>query len=187
MEKRIKIIIAAIAVLISVGFVMVPYDKLKSYKKRRDFTVSPEPSGKKVSKKSKKPIFVIQKHNASHLHYDFRLEIDGVLVSWAVPKGPSTDPSTKHLAVQTEDHPMDYATFEGMIPEGHYGAGSVIVWDTGTYENIKEKDGKLVPIEKCYKNGRIEIFLHGKKLQGGYALIKAENLKEGEWLLIKMR
>jgi DNA ligase D-like protein (predicted 3'-phosphoesterase) len=164
--------------------------KLKEYRQRRNLKVSGEPRGTiKKSKKMHKPIFVIQKHAARSLHYDFRLEIDGVLKSWAVPKGPSTDPKQKHLAVPTDDHPMEYATFEGIIPEGEYGAGEVIVWDTGTFENIKEIDGKSVPLKECYARGTIEVFLHGKKLQGGYALIRTELEHEGKpkWLLIKMR
>ena len=136
--------------------------------------------------KSKKPIFVIQKHDASRLHYDFRLEIDDVLVSWAVPKGPSTDPRDKRLAIRTDDHPMDYADFEGEIPEGSYGAGTVMVWDYGTYKNIKMKNDKLVPMEECLKNGQIEVWLYGKKLKGGYALHLFRK-KEGQWLLVKMK
>jgi len=159
-------------------------DPLTQYKQRRDLTTSPEPQGKKI-KESKKPIFVIQKHDASHLHYDFRLEIDGVLASWAVPKGPSTDPKQKRLAIRTDDHPMDYARFEGVIPEGHYGAGTVMVWDIGTYKNIKEKKGEPVPMNECLKNGQIEVWLEGKKLQGGYALIKMK--QNNQWLLIKMK
>lgn len=189
MHRTIKRAVLLSAVCIGLGVVMTPYDALKKYKSRRNFRVSPEPSGKKRAKKrsGKEPIFVIQKHNASYLHYDFRLEIDGVLKSWAVPKGPSTDPHEKRLAVETEDHPMEYATFEGVIPEGHYGAGEVIVWDTGTFESIKEKDGKIVPLSTCYKNGRIEVFVHGKKVQGGYALIRTESSNQNKWLLIKMK
>lgn len=165
------------------------YDSLRIYRSKRDFTTSPEPQGSKSSstKSTKgKPIFVIQKHDATSLHYDFRLEIDGVLKSWAVPKGPSTNPADKRLAIETEDHPMDYATFEGVIPEGHYGAGPVIVWDNGTFDNIKEKDGKLIPMKQCYKNGQIEIELHGKKLQGKYALIRTHSDDKKKWLCIKM-
>ena len=162
---------------------------LEQYEHRRNFSKTTEPAGTVKKKSSKTPIFVIQKHAASHLHYDFRLEIDGVLKSWAVPKGPSTDPGVKHLAMSTEDHPMDYASFEGTIPEGEYGAGTVMVWDTGTFENIKQSEGKLIPLEESYKNGQIEVFLHGKKLKGGYALIRLESsaYKKGGWLLIKMR
>lgn len=135
---------------------------------------------------AKAPIFVIQKHAASHLHYDFRLEVDGVLKSWAVPKGPSTNPAQKHLAIMVEDHPLSYARFEGVIPEGKYGAGTVMVWDTGTYRNIKTKDEKLVPMDQCLKNGRIEIWLEGKKLRGGYALIRTKLHEKDNWLLLKM-
>ena len=157
--------------------------KLKTYRTRRDFKTSPEPVGKKKIKKvNKKPIFVIHKHQASHLHYDLRLEIDGLLVSWAVPKGPSTNPAVKRLAVPTDDHPMEYAKFEGVIPEGNYGAGAVMLWDYGTYRNIKEKDGKAVSMAQCLKTGRIEVWLSGKKLKGGFALIKT---KMG-WLFFKM-
>ncbi len=162
-------------------------DPLKSYRKRRYLDKSPEPKVKSNHKKSsKKPIFVIQKHDASHLHYDFRLEVDGVLKSWAVPKGPSTDPATKHLAVPTDDHPLEYAKFEGVIPPDNYGAGTVMVWDTGTYKNIKKKKDEVIPMDKCLKDGKIEVWLEGKKLKGGYALIRTK-LKEDEgWLLIKM-
>lgn len=186
----IKKVLALTAILVGLGFMLIPYDALLIYKTKRNFSVSPEPEGNSMAAKASKgkdPIFVIQKHNASHLHYDFRLEIDGVLKSWAIPKGPSTDPQDKRLAMETEDHPMSYATFEGMIPEGEYGAGSVIVWDTGTFDNIKEKDGKTVPLPQCYKNGQIEVNLHGKKLQGGYALIRTNSDDMKKWLCIKMR
>src|ERR1700742_197647 len=125
-------------------------DSLRTYKSKRDFDTSPEPSGNSTKKNNAQPIFVIQKHDATALHYDLRLEIDGVLKSWAIPKGPSTNPADKRLAIETEDHPMEYATFEGVIPEGHYGAGPVIVWDNGTFTNIKEKDGKLISLQQCY-------------------------------------
>jgi bifunctional non-homologous end joining protein LigD len=164
-------------------------ESLIRYKAQRDFTQTPEPKGTRRRARKTNPIFVIQKHQATHLHYDLRLEIDGVLKSWAVPKGPSTDPSIKRLAVPTEDHPMEYATFEGIIPEGQYGAGTVMVWDMGTYDNIKHTKDKTVPMLDCYLNGRIEVFLHGKKLTGAYTLIRLEKstYKQGGWLLIKMR
>jgi len=184
----IKKIIAVIALLIGLGFMLIAYGSLVTYKSKRNFDTSPEPKGDSMPKKrSSKPIFVIQKHDASHLHYDFRLEIDGVLKSWAIPKGPSTDPHDKRLAMETEDHPMEYAKFEGIIPEGNYGAGSVIIWDHGTFDNIKEKDGKKIPLKQCYKNGQIEVTLHGKKLHGGYALIRTKSDDNKKWLCIKMR
>ena len=163
-------------------------DSLASYRKKRDFSVSPEPTGdaliKKI-KKSKEPIFVVQKHNASHLHYDIRLQIGNVLTSWAVPKGPSMNPAIKRLAVETEDHPLDYAYFEGVIPEG-YGAGTVMVWDLGTYQNLKDESMKT-----SYNKGRIEVQLNGEKLQGNFALIRTNYGKETgakkNWLLIKMK
>ena len=135
----------------------------------------------------KKSIFVIQKHDASHLHYDFRIEFNRVLKSWAVPKGPSTNPKDKRLAVSTTDHKLSYANFEGLIPSGEYGAGTVMVWDIGTYKNIKEKDGKIVPMSQCLKDGSIEIWLEGKKLKGGYALVKMKGRGDNNWLLIKMK
>lgn len=157
--------------------------KLSSYRKKRNFKKTPEPSGASNTK-SNEPLFVIQEHDATALHYDFRIEIDGVLKSWAIPKGVSTNPAEKHLAIPTEDHPMDYAHFEGIIPEGNYGAGVVMVWDIGTYQNLKED---LWSMRTCYKKGRIELFLHGKKLQGRYALIKTGAEDNTRWLFLKMR
>jgi DNA ligase D-like protein (predicted 3'-phosphoesterase) len=162
-------------------------DLLKKYKQRRDFKKSPEPQDGKLKRKIKHPIFVIQEHDASHLHYDFRLEIDGVLKSWAIPKGPSTNPKEKRLAIETEDHPISYATFEGVIPEG-YGAGTVMVWDIGIYENLKGKKGERPSMADCYKNGKIEVSLHGKKLDGSYALIKTHFRNNSHsWLFFKMK
>jgi len=177
-----------IAVVIGGATIMVrKKDPLSVYRKRRNFTRSPEPTGNTGKKKTKRPIFVIQKHAARSLHYDFRLEIDGLLKSWAVPKGPSLNPKDRRLAIPTDDHPLEYAKFEGIIPKGLYGAGPVIVWDKGTYRNMKKKDGKLVSMEECFKQGIIEIFLHGKKLKGGYALIRTSSATIKQWLLIKMR
>src|SRR2546423_14034626 len=121
-------------------------DSLKTYRKKRDFKRTPEPSGEPARGRSKLPVFVIQKHDATRLHYDFRIEAGGVLKSWAVPKGPSTNPKDKRLAMPTEDHPMTYGSFEGFIPEGEYGGGSVIVCDYGAYRNMSEKKGREIPI-----------------------------------------
>ena len=186
MKTIIKLVF--LILLLFIGVIMVK-DKLKTYKQRRDLKSSSEPSGKEKTKKLKHPIFVIQKHDASRLHYDFRIEIDGVLKSWAIPKGPSTSPSEKRLAVPTDDHPLDYATFEGVISEGNYGAGTVMVWDLGTYKNLRKKNGKEIPMQKCYDEGKIEIDIKGEKIYGGYALVKTKMQQDGKakWLLIKMR
>jgi DNA ligase D-like protein (predicted 3'-phosphoesterase) len=129
---------------------------------------------------------VIQKHDASSLHYDFRLEADGVLKSWAVPKGPSTNPKDKRLAMPTEDHPMEYADFEGVIPEGEYGAGTVLVWDTGTYRNLTEKDGEHVPVSRALDEGHLRFELEGSKLRGPWALTRIGRGGRERWLLVKM-
>ncbi|MBN2267536.1 MAG: 3'-phosphoesterase [Candidatus Babeliaceae bacterium] len=155
--------------------------KLKQYASKRSFDKTPEPKPE-IKESQNKNVFVIQEHHARQLHYDFRLEIDGVLKSWAVPKGPSTDPREKRLAALTEDHPLEYAYFEGIIPQG-YGAGTVIVWDVGTYDNITEKNGKQITMSEAFDNGHIVLFLHGKKLRGGYAITK---FRENDWLLVKM-
>jgi bifunctional non-homologous end joining protein LigD len=171
---------------------MPPEEPLKPYHEKREFQRTPEPYGHKAGP-GEKPIFVIQKHAASHLHYDFRLEMGGVLKSWAVPKGPSTVPHTMRLAMLTEDHPLDYATFEGVIPEGNYGAGTVMVWDIGTYRNIRAaKPDHPEDMEQSFRDGKIEVWLDGKKLKGGYALIRTHGMGKGEdegrkWLLVKMK
>jgi len=160
-------------------------ERLKGYKAKRDFTKTPEPKAA-PAKSSEKPIFVIQQHDARSMHFDFRLDVDGVLASWAVPKGPSMDPREKRLAVRTEDHPMEYADFEGEIPEGEYGAGTVIVWDTGDYENMSQKDGKKIPMSEALREGHAKVNLFGKKLKGGYALIHTKMRGDDKnWLLIK--
>jgi len=160
---------------------------LSKYNAKRDFNKTAEPKAGK-SKSTTKLQFVIQKHDASRLHYDFRLEMDGVLKSWAVPKGPSTDPKTKRLAMMVEDHPFDYKDFEGMIPKGEYGGGTVIVWDEGTYEPIEKIKGKKAQekhLLKQLKDGSVKIVLHGEKLQGEFALVKTHGMGENGWLLIK--
>src|ERR1051326_5984838 len=152
---------------------------LEEYRRKRKFNQTPEPAGHARRGNGAARIFVVQKHAASHLHYDFRLQIGGVMPSWAVPKGPSLNPADKRLAMMTEDHPLEYASFEGTIPEGHYGAGTVMVWDTGTYEPDVD-----VPLEDQLERGQIKFTLHGKKLRGSWALI---NTGERKWLLIKHR
>lgn len=150
---------------------------LKAYQKRRDFKKSPEP--KAGGKPSKEPIFVVQRHDARTLHYDFRLEINGVLKSWAVPKGIPKKVGEKRLAVLTEDHPLAYADFEGRIPEGEYGAGTVKIAEKGVFENMKSK-----AMSSCFREGRIEIWLRGKRLDAPFALVQ---FKEKNWLLIRLR
>lgn len=154
------------------------------YRRKRDFRRTPEPESGGAP--GERPIFVIQKHDASSHHFDFRIEADGVLKSWAVPKGPSTDPRDKRLAVPTEDHPLAYADFEGVIPEGEYGAGTVLVWDAGPYENITEKDGEPVSVSDALADGHLLMRLHGEKISGGYALQRIGEGDEERWLLIKM-
>ncbi len=172
-----------------------PKNSLSTYRKKRHFNKTSEPYKTPRSssvQKAKHPIFVVQKHDASHLHYDFRLEYRGVLKSWAVPKGIPTKLGVKHLAAPTEDHPLEWANFSGTIPEGEYGAGTVEIWDHGVYQNIKEMNGKPVSMGKCLEMGRIEVWLEGKRLKGGYALIRAQrpDVAHGEkeyWLILKMR
>lgn len=160
---------------------------LEKYVEKRDFKKTSEPKSGK-SKDKDKLMFVIQKHDASRLHYDFRLEMEGVLKSWAVPKGPSTDPKNKRLAMMVEDHPFDYRNFEGIIPKGEYGGGTVIVWDEGTYEPIDEIKGKKAQEKHLLKQlheGSLKIKLHGEKLKGEFALVKTHGMGENGWLLIK--
>jgi len=161
---------------------------LKDYKKKRDFKKTSEPAGKKKGS-VKQLLFVVQKHDASRLHYDFRLELDGVLKSWAVPKGPSMNPADKRLAMMVEDHPFDYKDFEGTIPKGSYGAGEVIVWDNGYYIPIdggtdKAENEKL--LKKALKKGDLKFVLLGKKLKGEFALVNMRK-DEKSWLLIKKK
>ena len=161
---------------------------LNTYKQKRSFGQTPEPTGGKP--KAGELRFVIQKHDASRLHYDFRLEMDGVLKSWAVPKGPSLDPTVRRLAMMVEDHPYDYRDFEGIIPEGNYGAGTVIVWDEGTYtpiENFPDKKSQEKYLLQELKKGSVKMVLHGKKLKGEFALVKTNGMGENSWLLIKHR
>jgi DNA ligase D-like protein (predicted 3'-phosphoesterase) len=139
-----------------------------------------------MARRKRQPIFVIHKHAASTLHYDFRLEVDGVLRSWAVPKGPSTDPRVKRLAVAVDDHSLGYADFEGVIGAG-YGAGAVIVWDTGPYRNRTQRDGQEIPIGQALDDGHAVVELDGHKLRGGYALTRTGGGRREQWLLVKTR
>lgn len=156
--------------------------RLDKYLAKRHFASTPEPTGGRRSPGL--PRFVIQKHDATRLHYDTRLEVDGVLVSWAVPRGPSMDPQVKRLAVMTEDHPMDYAGFEGFIPKGEYGGGPVIVWDAGIWHNLTtDKHGTLVPPADAIEHGHIKFWLEGEKVQGAWALTRTDGR---QWLLVKV-
>ena len=165
---------------------------LTKYNKKRSFTKTPEPRGivkKKTKNVNALPMFIVQKHDASRLHYDFRLEIDGVLKSWAVPKGPSLDPNEKRLAIMTEDHPLSYATFEGTIPKGEYGGGEVIVWDKGVYTSAETKDPNesRKKIKEGLRKGDLKIVLYGEKLKGAFALVKLKTGEPNAWLLIKKK
>ncbi|MCR4325039.1 MAG: 3'-phosphoesterase [Candidatus Curtissbacteria bacterium] len=177
---------------------MAKDDKLAKYRSMRSKDKTPEPFTSKTANPAALS-FVIQKHKATALHYDFRLEVNGAMPSWAVPKGPSLDSSVKRLAMQTEDHPIDYQHFEGEIPEGQYGVGQVIIWDKGTYIPEMDVNGKRVQIddkktgekimEEGIKKGEIKFFLNGKRLKGSFALVKTKGFpptkKDNAWLLIK--
>ena len=164
-----------------------PSEGLKKYRSKRDFEVTSEPSGRERGRASKgrSLLYVIQKHQASHLHYDFRLEWKGVLLSWAIPKGPSLDPSVKRLAAQVEDHPVEYAGFEGVIPEGEYGGGTVMLWDQGTW---MPEDGD---IDAALRKGELKFELKGQKLRGSWVLVRTRpgygGSRKPQWLLIKHR
>lgn len=154
-------------------------NKLSEYHGRRDARRTGEPTGGAPADGA--PRFVVQRHDASRLHFDVRLEVEGVLVSWAVPKGPSTDPREKRLARRTEDHPLDYADYEGRIPDGEYGAGTVIVWDAGTYDNLDDR-----PVADGLERGHVKVRLHGEKLTGGYVFQHTRTGgDEQTWLMIK--
>jgi DNA ligase D-like protein (predicted 3'-phosphoesterase) len=156
----------------------------EEYNKKRDFSFSPEPIGV-IKEKGGQKKFVVQKHNATTLHYDLRLELEGVLKSWVVPKGPSMDPKVRRLAIPTEDHPIEYADFEGVIPKGNYGAGTVIVWDSGTFRNSK---GEEKSFADNLEEGHATFHLNGSKLIGNFALIKTNRGKSRpQWLFFKMK
>ena len=161
-------------------------NSLGTYNAKRDFSKTEEPAGR-AQKAAKDLRFVIQKHAASHLHFDFRLELDGVMKSWAVPKGPSYDPTHKRLAMQVEDHPIEYNDFEGTIPQGQYGGGTVMIWDRGTYE-AQSGDG-VEAVREGYKGGDLKIVMHGERMQGSWVLVRTRRDPRGrnQWLLIKHR
>jgi DNA ligase D-like protein (predicted 3'-phosphoesterase) len=164
---------------------------LEEYERKRDFSKTREPSGKGRKGKAKRrhPRFAFQKHSATSEHYDLRLEVDGVLASWAVPKGPSLDPRDKRLAMRTEDHPLEYLEWEGVIPEGEYGAGPMIVWDRGVFQNISEtRRGEPMELAEAIKKGDVKLFMLGEKIKGAYALVRTGPPSDREsWLLIKKR
>ncbi len=159
---------------------------LSQYNKKRNFQETSEPAGK-LKKSEAKLSFVVQRHKASRLHYDFRLEMDGALKSWAVPKGPSLNPKDKRLAMMVEDHPYDYKDFAGIIPEGNYGAGIVEIWDSGTYTDIDNSDKKTAEknLKAGLKSGDFKFQLFGKKLKGEFVLVKLKSKEDNSWLLIK--
>src|SRR5580700_9239466 len=158
---------------------------LEKYRTKRNFAVSPEPKGNAAAKRKKSLLYVIQKHRATQLHYDFRLEWNGVLLSWAIPKGPSLDPTVKRLAMQVEDHPVEYGAFEGVIPEGEYGGGTVMLWDRGTWKP------EVPDVDAALENGDLKFTLSGKKLRGSWVLVRTKlsygGSKKPQWLLIKHR
>lgn len=160
----------------------------KKHNQKSNFSATSEPQ-ETINQTSKELIFVVQKHAASHLHYDFRLEMDGVLKSWAIPKGPSMNPEEKRLAIIVEDHPYSYKDFEGVIPEGNYGAGTVIVWDSGTYILADEQNSNKIEtiLKSDLQKGHLSFILKGKKLKGEFTLVKLKSKKENTWLLIKKK
>jgi DNA ligase D-like protein (predicted 3'-phosphoesterase) len=159
--------------------------RLEEYRRRRDFSRTGEPEGAGRGAGAG-PGFVVQIHDASTTHFDFRLEVDGVLASWAVPKGPSGDPREKRLAMRTEDHPLEYRDFEGVIAAGEYGGGTVIVWDEGSYRNLTtDRSGREVPFADALRRGHVSFWLNGAKLRGGYALTRFREDPREAWLLVK--
>jgi bifunctional non-homologous end joining protein LigD len=176
--------------------VPTPDEALTEYREKRDFTRTAEPAGTIAEPAVARPIFCVQKHAASSLHYDLRLELAGVLKSWAVPKGPSLDPAEKRLAVQVEDHPLDYADFEGTIPEGEYGGGTVLLWDTGWWEPdlvwgagkaAEKKEGVSFDAAAALAKGELKFVLHGRKLTGSWVVVQMKGRGPKNWLLLKHR
>ncbi len=158
-------------------------EKLVAYRRKRDFAKTAEPSGDAPVKPRSRLRFVVQKHAASHLHFDWRLELDGVMKSWAVPKGPSLVPGVRRLAMEVEDHPIAYNTFEGTIPEGEYGGGTVMLWDRGTYEAA---EGGVEALREGYAAGKLDIVMHGERVRGAFTMVRTTGSGErAQWLLIK--
>src|SRR5688572_26059187 len=157
---------------------------LRTYEKKRDFTVTPEPPPRPAKKRAGPPTFMVHKHDATRLHYDLRLEMDGALASWAIPKGPCYDTKVRRLAVQTEDHPLEYGGFEGRIPEGEYGAGDSIIWDRGLYQTVPPGTGS-----EMRKKGHVEFVLMGEKLKGRWHLVRTRGTQGGKatWILFKAK
>ncbi len=162
---------------------------LADYRRKRNFAKTAEPKGGRVAAREEAPAFVIQKHAARNLHFDLRLELDGVMKSWAVPKGPSLDPSVKRLAMQVEDHPIEYNDFEGIIPEGEYGGGTVMLWDRGTYTYPEKVPDSVDRLRQGYAKGDLKFELRGKRLRGSWVLvrIRRRDPNKPQWLLIKHR
>ena len=163
--------------------------KLAEYHRKRNFEKTPEPAGRAGRGHGRGAAlqFVIQKHAASSLHFDFRLELDGVMKSWAVPKGPSVDPAVKRLAIEVEDHPIEYNSFEGTIPEGEYGGGTVMLWDRGTYTAAESSSAPADELRRGYESGELAFVLDGERLQGSWALIRTRRGAHTQWLLVKRR
>jgi bifunctional non-homologous end joining protein LigD len=165
-------------------------DSLQKYRAKRDFRITAEPAGK-LKQGGRGRRYLIQKHAASRLHYDLRLELDGVMKSWAVPKGPSLDPAVKRLAIHVEDHPIEYNQFEGTIPAGEYGGGTVMIWDFGTYTSAGEEDDAEAALRAGYRRGELKLVLRGKRLKGAWVLVRTKGRgdrpRQQQWLLIKQR
>ena len=165
-----------------------PADRLAEYRRKRDFKRTAEPRGVRPRRSAARLAYVIQRHEATRLHFDLRLELDGVMKSWAVPKGPSLDPTVKRLAVEVEDHPLEYNTFEGTIPAGEYGGGTVMLWDRGSYDYAGETDDPVAALREGYRRGDLKFELRGKRLRGSWVLVRTRGAgRKGQWLLIKHR
>jgi bifunctional non-homologous end joining protein LigD len=163
-------------------------DRLAEYRRKRDFGRTAEPRGARPKRSAARLAYVIQRHEATRLHFDLRLELEGVMKSWAVPKGPSLDPGVRRLAIEVEDHPIEYNTFEGTIPEGEYGGGTVMLWDRGTYDYPGEADDPVAALREGYRKGDFKFELRGKRLGGAWVLVRTRGTgRRGQWLLIKHR